>query len=71
MLDINMPPYSDDVCHYFTPTDSRNQLCLIDEARAWSSADASAHSQASIDKGLGFASRIRSELRAGERKQKR
>jgi hypothetical protein len=36
MLDVCVPPYTDDICHYFAPTASNGQLCVIDEALAWS-----------------------------------
>ena len=40
MLDILLPPYpSDDACHYFAVTDSFAELCVIDEAHAWSDAN--------------------------------
>jgi hypothetical protein len=44
MLDVNIPPYIDDICHYFAPTTSSSQLCVIDEALAWSSCRESAAS---------------------------
>ncbi len=67
MLDVNIPPYSDDACHYFAPTDSCDQLCVIDEALAWSRADSSAHSKASTGK----ASKSKSQPRANRGGQKR
>jgi cysteamine dioxygenase len=47
MLDVNIPPYSDDSCHYFGPTASSMQLCVIDEMVAWGKSDSSVHSSAS------------------------
>jgi hypothetical protein len=67
MLDVNIPPYSDDACHYFASTDSCDQLCVIDESMAWSSADASARSQASTLQ----TSKSTSKARASRGKQKR
>jgi hypothetical protein len=51
MLDVNLPPYADSACHYFAPIQSSGELCVIDEALAWSScAPSSALSQAGSDK---------------------
>jgi cysteamine dioxygenase len=36
MLDVNIPPYKDDNCHFFSVTKSGAELCVIDEAVAWS-----------------------------------
>lgn len=36
MLDVNIPPYKDDNCHFFAVTQSGAEVCVIDEALAWS-----------------------------------
>jgi hypothetical protein len=36
MLDVNIPPYENDNCHFFAATETSAQLCVIDEALAWS-----------------------------------
>ena len=36
MLDVNIPPYKDDNCHFFAVTQSGAELSVIDEALAWS-----------------------------------
>lgn len=36
MLDVNIPPYKDDNCHFFAVTKSGAELSVIDEALAWS-----------------------------------
>jgi cysteamine dioxygenase len=68
MLDVNLPPYADAACHYFAPIQPSGELCVIDEALAWSScAASSALSQAGSDK----ASKSKVEFRAGRKNQKR
>jgi hypothetical protein len=49
MLDVNVPPYTDDICHYFAATASSSKLCVIDEALAWSQCHGSARSLSSAE----------------------